>query len=94
MMEDLHSGRCPLCKLALLPYPQPPMAAQRPAFDHPPPAQPPGVSLVEDLYKGREPLQLAAVYFISPTPAAVARLVADFARNPLYPSVHIFFSSR
>lgn len=53
-----------------------------------------GVSVVEDLYKAREPLQLAAVYFLSPSPASVARLVADFAKRPLYPSVHVFFSSR
>jgi syntaxin-binding protein 1 len=52
------------------------------------------VSVVEDLFKGREPLQLAAVYFISPSQASVARLCADFAKQPLYPSVHIFFSSK
>lgn len=53
-----------------------------------------GVSVVEDLDKAREPLQLPAVYYITPSPASVARLVADFARAPLYPSVHVFFSSR
>jgi hypothetical protein len=53
-----------------------------------------GVSVVEDLDKAREPLPLAAVYFITPSPAAVTRLLADFATKPLYPSVHVFFSNR
>lgn len=53
-----------------------------------------GVSVVEDLDKAREPLPLAAVYFITPSPAAVSRLLADFATKPLYPSVHVFFSNR
>ena len=52
-----------------------------------------GVSVVEDIEKRREPLPLAAVYFISPTPSSVSRLVADFDSKPLYPSVHVFFSS-
>lgn len=55
----------------------------------------PGVSVVEDLDKRREPLPLPAVYFITPSPASVARLVADFSgATPLYPSAHVFFSSR
>ncbi|KAI8472381.1 MAG: Sec1-like protein [Monoraphidium minutum] len=53
-----------------------------------------GVSVVEDLDKAREPLAMPAVYFITPSPASVGRLVADFAKAPLYPSVHVFFSSR
>jgi hypothetical protein len=53
-----------------------------------------GVSVVEDLDKAREPLPLAAVYFITPSPAAVSRLLADFATKPLYPNVHVFFSNR
>jgi len=53
-----------------------------------------GVANVEDLDKAREPLTMAAVYFITPTVQSVMRLVADFQRKPLYPSVHIFFSSR
>eukprot|EP00798_Chlamydomonas_sp_ICE-L_P017030 gene17030-23322_t len=55
------------------------------------------VSMVEDLTKERQPLQLVAVYFIQPTPASIARLIADFegpgTAGP-YPSVHIFFSSK
>lgn len=48
---------------------------------------------MEDIEKRREPLPLAAVYFISPTPSSVQHLVADFDSKPLYPSVHVFFSS-
>jgi hypothetical protein len=51
------------------------------------------VSVVEDVEKRREPLPLAAVYFISPTPVSIQHLVADFESKPLYPSVHVFFSS-
>jgi hypothetical protein len=54
---------------------------------------PAGVSVVEDIDKRREPLPLAAVYFISPCSSSVAQLVADFETKPLYPSVHVFFSS-
>ena len=54
------------------------------------------VSMVEDLQKEREPMGLAAVYFIQPTPESVARLIEDFegGSSVLYPSVHIFFSSK
>jgi hypothetical protein len=52
-----------------------------------------GVSVVEDIEKRREPLPLAAVYFISPTPVSIQHLVADFESQPLYLSVHVFFSS-
>lgn len=52
-----------------------------------------GVSVVEDIEKRREPLPLAAVYFISPSPSSIQHLVADFESKPLYPSVHVFFSS-
>ena len=38
---------------------------------------------------------MPAVYFITPSPASVARLVADYSTAPgPYPSVHVFFSSR
>lgn len=53
-----------------------------------------GVSVAEDIDKAREPLPLAAVYFITPSPASVSRLLGDFATKPLYPSVHIYFSNR
>lgn len=37
---------------------------------------------------------MAAIYFIQPTAASVQRLLADFQKEALYPSVHIFFSNR
>lgn len=52
------------------------------------------VSVVEDIKKEREPLTQAAIYFITPTASSVARLCADFEDKPLYPSAHIFFSSK
>ena len=54
------------------------------------------VSVVEDLHKTREPLPLAAVYFVQPTSRNVERILADFpeGERPLYQSVHIFFSSQ
>lgn len=55
-----------------------------------------GVSLVEDLSKARQPLTMGAVYFIRPTPQSVDRLIADFCNTstPIYPTVHVFFSSK
>ena len=53
------------------------------------------VSVVEDLHKKREPMPLAGVYFIQPTSSSIAQLIEDFSGStPLYPSVHIFFSSK
>ncbi|MEW5299817.1 MAG: hypothetical protein WDW36_002793 [Sanguina aurantia] len=52
------------------------------------------ISCVEDLLKNREPMAQAAVYFLTPSTQSVTRLLADFAKAPLYPSVHIFFSSK
>jgi len=53
------------------------------------------VSVVEDLHKAREPLPMAGVYFVTPTPDSVEQILDDFSgSSPLYPSVHIFFSSR
>jgi syntaxin-binding protein 1 len=64
-----------------------------------------GVSLVENIALSRQPQpHLEAVYFITPSPASVARLVADFkggagAGAPgapsaqLYRKAHVFFSS-
>jgi hypothetical protein len=53
-----------------------------------------GISVVEDIDRSREPLPLPAVYFITPSPASVARLLADFASKPLYPAAHVYFSNR
>jgi len=63
-----------------------------------------GVSLVENIMLGRQPQpHLDAVYFITPSLASVAALVADFSGGggpgaatggkPLYRKAHVFFSS-
>jgi len=54
-----------------------------------------GVALVEDLTKSRQPQpSMAAVYFISPTIQSVTALCQDFAKEPLYGSANVFFSSK
>jgi len=55
-----------------------------------------GVSLVEDLCKGRQPMPAQeAVYFIQPTARSVTRLIDDFAQRSQAPyrGAHVFFSS-
>ncbi|KAG8070609.1 hypothetical protein GUJ93_ZPchr0006g42562 [Zizania palustris] len=54
-----------------------------------------GVSLVEDLYKRRQPLpSLDAIYFIQPTKENIEMFLSDMSgRNPLYKKAYVFFSS-
>ncbi|KAL5541049.1 hypothetical protein UlMin_042622 [Ulmus minor] len=54
-----------------------------------------GVSLVEDLYKRRQPLpSMDAIYFIQPTKDNVIVFLSDMAgRSPLYRKAFVFFSS-
>ncbi|KAM3241498.1 hypothetical protein ACQJBY_054421 [Aegilops geniculata] len=54
-----------------------------------------GVSLVEDLYKRRQPLpSLDAIYFIQPTKENVVMFLSDMSgRSPLYKKAYVFFSS-
>ncbi|EEC73104.1 hypothetical protein OsI_07088 [Oryza sativa Indica Group] len=54
-----------------------------------------GVSLVEDLYKRRQPLpSLDAIYFIQPTKENIGMFLNDMSgRNPLYKKAYVFFSS-
>ncbi|XP_010918310.2 SNARE-interacting protein KEULE [Elaeis guineensis] len=54
-----------------------------------------GVSLVEDLYKRRQPLPtMDAIYFIQPTKENVALFLSDMSgRSPLYRKAYVFFSS-
>ncbi|KAK3242697.1 Sec1-like domain containing protein [Cymbomonas tetramitiformis] len=55
-----------------------------------------GVSLIEEIEKGREPMpSTAGIYFIEPEPASVAQLIKDFSNEklPQYASAHVFFSS-
>ncbi|ERN13317.1 hypothetical protein AMTR_s00041p00086140 [Amborella trichopoda] len=54
-----------------------------------------GISLVEDLYKRRQPLpSMDAVYFIQPLKENVVMFLSDMSgRCPLYKKAHVFFSS-
>ncbi|XP_020093908.1 SNARE-interacting protein KEULE-like [Ananas comosus] len=54
-----------------------------------------GVSLVEDLYKRRQPLPtMDAIYFIQPTKENVVLFLSDMSgRSPLYKKAYVFFSS-
>ncbi|XAR70405.1 hypothetical protein NMG60_11027249 [Bertholletia excelsa] len=54
-----------------------------------------GVSLVEDIYKRRQPLPtMDAIYFIQPTKENVVMFLSDMSgRSPLYKKAFIFFSS-
>ncbi|XP_058086244.1 SNARE-interacting protein KEULE-like isoform X5 [Magnolia sinica] len=54
-----------------------------------------GVSLVEDLYKRRQPLpSMDAIYFIHPSKENVVFFISDMSgRCPLYKKAYVFFSS-
>ncbi|XP_062225280.1 probable protein transport Sec1a isoform X2 [Phragmites australis] len=54
-----------------------------------------GVSLVEDLYKRRQPLpSMDAIYFMQPTKENIRIFMSDMSgRNPLYKKAYVFFSS-
>ncbi|XP_031269702.1 protein transport Sec1a [Pistacia vera] len=54
-----------------------------------------GVSLVEDLFRRRQPLpSMDAVYFIQPTKENVVMFLSDMSgREPLYKKAFVFFSS-
>ncbi|XP_054825286.1 SNARE-interacting protein KEULE-like [Prosopis cineraria] len=54
-----------------------------------------GVSLVEDIYKRRQPLPtMDAIYFIQPTRENVIMFLSDMSgRTPLYRKAFVFFSS-
>ena len=53
-----------------------------------------GVTIVEDLNKGRQSLPLEAIYFVSPTDHSVQAIIDDFkdSNNPRYTAAHIFFT--
>eukprot|EP00891_Asterochloris_glomerata_P007891 jgi/Astpho2/7891/gw1.00118.18.1_t len=54
-----------------------------------------GISLVEDIRKKREAMSSqAGIYFITPTDAAVQRMLEDWDTRPQYKAAHIFFSSK
>ncbi|XP_015963760.1 SNARE-interacting protein KEULE [Arachis duranensis] len=54
-----------------------------------------GVSLVEDIYKRRQPLPtMDAIYFIQPTRENIIMFLSDMSgRTPLYRKAFVFFSS-
>lgn len=54
-----------------------------------------GVSLVEDIYKRRQPLPtMDAIYFIQPSKENVVMFLSDMAgKKPLYKKAFVFFSS-
>nr|AFK39976.1 unknown [Lotus japonicus] len=54
-----------------------------------------GVSLVEDIYKRRQPLPtMDAIYFIQPTKENIIMFLSDMSgRKPLYRKAFVFFSS-
>lgn len=53
-----------------------------------------GITIVEDLNKGRESLPLEAIYFVAPTENSVQLIIDDFkdANKPQYTGAHIFFT--
>ena len=51
--------------------------------------------MVEDIRKKREAMSSqAGIYFITPTDAAVQRMLEDWTTRPQYKAAHIFFSSK
>ncbi|KAG0476172.1 hypothetical protein HPP92_013013 [Vanilla planifolia] len=54
-----------------------------------------GVSLLEDIYKRRQPLpSMDAIYFMQPTKENVVMFLSDMSgRSPLYKKAYVFFSS-
>lgn len=51
--------------------------------------------MVEDIRKKREAMSSqAGIYFITPTDAAVQRMLEDWDTRPQYKAAHIFFSSK
>ncbi|KAL0379662.1 UNVERIFIED_CONTAM: SNARE-interacting protein KEULE [Sesamum angustifolium] len=54
-----------------------------------------GISLVEDLFRRREPLPtMEAVYFIQPSKENIVMFLSDMSgREPLYKKAYIYFSS-
>ncbi|CAL1401282.1 unnamed protein product [Linum trigynum] len=54
-----------------------------------------GVSLVEDIYKRRQPLpSMDAIYFIQPTKENIIMFLSDMSgKSPLYKKAYVFFSS-
>lgn len=52
-----------------------------------------GVPAIQNIEKSRQPLNMDAVYFISPTVQSVEKFISDFSDDPLYKCAHIFFTT-
>lgn len=52
--------------------------------------------VVEDLFKVREPINLDAIYFLTPTQNSINALINDFPKNgpTRYRAAHIHFTGR
>ncbi|RXN07748.1 syntaxin-binding 3-like isoform X1 [Labeo rohita] len=52
-----------------------------------------GITIVEDLYKNREPVpEMKAIYFMAPTAKCVDALINDFKLKPKYRAAYVFFT--
>ncbi|MCI4387776.1 hypothetical protein PGIGA_G00078080 [Pangasianodon gigas] len=52
-----------------------------------------GITIVEDLFKSREPVQeMKAIYFMSPTAKCVDAFINDFKLKPKYKAAYVYFT--
>uniref|UniRef100_A0A8C8GV62 Syntaxin binding protein 3 n=1 Tax=Oncorhynchus tshawytscha TaxID=74940 RepID=A0A8C8GV62_ONCTS len=52
-----------------------------------------GITIVEDLYKSREPvLEMKAIYFMTPTAKCVDAFIGDFKLKPKYKAAYVYFT--
>ncbi|ROL53987.1 Syntaxin-binding protein 3 [Anabarilius grahami] len=52
-----------------------------------------GITIVEDLYKNREPVpEMKAIYFMTPTAKCVDAFINDFKPKPKYRAAYVFFT--
>eukprot|EP01105_Mastigella_eilhardi_P023554 TRINITY_DN5972_c0_g1_i1.p1 TRINITY_DN5972_c0_g1~~TRINITY_DN5972_c0_g1_i1.p1 ORF type:complete len:502 (-),score=178.67 TRINITY_DN5972_c0_g1_i1:529-2004(-) len=52
------------------------------------------ITVVENIELARQPMPtIEAIYFVTPSPSIVDKIIADFKAQPQYAAVHIFFSA-
>ncbi|XP_043080842.1 syntaxin-binding protein 3 isoform X4 [Puntigrus tetrazona] len=52
-----------------------------------------GITIVEDLYKNREPVpEMKAIYFMTPAAKCIDAFINDFKPNPKYKAAYVFFT--
>uniref|UniRef100_A0A6Q2XSZ0 Syntaxin binding protein 3 n=1 Tax=Esox lucius TaxID=8010 RepID=A0A6Q2XSZ0_ESOLU len=52
-----------------------------------------GITIVEDLYKSREPVpEMKAIYFMTPTAKCVDAFICDFKLKPKYKAAYVYFT--